>query len=31
MTFRFMAIVTSIAGSVLGLRFICAGASVLNQ
>ncbi len=31
MTFKIMALVTTIAGSILGLRFIFAGASVLKQ
>ncbi|WP_422927482.1 hypothetical protein [Singulisphaera sp. PoT] len=31
MPFKMMAIVTAIAGSILGLRFIFAGASVLHQ
>ena len=31
MTFKIMALLTTIAGSILGLRFIFAGASVLKQ
>lgn len=31
MTFKIMALATTIAGSILGLRFIFAGASVLKQ
>ncbi len=31
MSFKFMSIVMAIAGTVLGLRFIFAGASVLNE